>query len=155
LEKQMSLNSKGVEWTAQMIKRFRELVDDKNLSYRTIASTMTTEFNVVFTKNACIGKGRRLGVDVRVAGFNKSKKRKPVVKRKYIRVDAPIAPVIPVPARDPEAGITIYELREGDCKWPLGKTQDYPPYMFCGYPAIFGCPWCKKHRKIAYPKLAA
>jgi hypothetical protein len=29
-------------------------------------------------------------------------------------------------------GLTIYQLREGDCRWPLGAGDTRPPYIFCG-----------------------
>ena len=139
----------GVVWTSQMIYRFRQLVADKNLSYQEIAAKMSKEFDVVLSKNACIGKGRRLGVEARVPGIIRSKKAAVIPKRKYVRVDAPILPKAVIP-RDPDKGLTIYELREGDCKWVLDKMEAYPPFMFCGMPAIVNCSWCKKHRQIAY-----
>jgi hypothetical protein len=150
LENKMS-NALGVVWTPAMVDRFKELVADKDLAYRDIAAQMSHEFGVNLTKNACIGKGRRLGVEARQPGLGNRRPAKKT-KNKYVRiqVDAPIAPVMAPRVRDPALGITIYELREGDCKWPLGKTGDYPPFMYCGGPALFGQPWCKKHCELAY-----
>jgi len=45
----------------------------------------------------------------------------------------------------PPEGLTIYQLRDGSCRWPLGKTYDRPPFMYCGCPALLGRPYCAEH----------
>jgi hypothetical protein len=49
--------------------------------------------------------------------------------------------------------ITILELREGVCHWPLAKVEDYPPYIYCGKPTVdLGCSWCQAHADEAFGK---
>lgn len=118
----------------QMLLR---LVSNKeNIGYKEIAKLMTTAFGVTFTKNACIGMGRRLKLGPRPVKVRKKK-----MTKFPQRVDAPIAAEID--PRKEGFNLTIYQLREGDCKFPLAEVKDYPPYMFCGKPALLGSSWCK------------
>jgi hypothetical protein len=45
-------------------------------------------------------------------------------------------------------GIPFWELREGRCKFPLGRLSD-PPERFCGAPAAIGSPYCPQCRRKA------
>ena len=115
-----------VVWTTLMIERLREIIlGDENIKYAGAAEMMTAEFGITFTKNACIGKGRRIGLPPR----------------------GPVAPKI-------EGPVTIYELRDGLCKWPLSEElTDKPPYMYCGLPTDdLGCSWCATHKKRVFGK---
>lgn len=74
-------------------------------------------------------------------------------------------PVIPLPSELTEEalaearhmpagsgkGITIWELRDGLCKWPVGGLLE-PPELFCGAPTTPGSPWCPIHRTIAFTR---
>jgi hypothetical protein len=54
------------EWTVQAQRRLVELMaSDQDLTYKQAAAIMTAEFDFKFTKNSCIGKGRRLGIPPR------------------------------------------------------------------------------------------
>jgi hypothetical protein len=119
-----------------MINMLIKLVEDKNLSYEDIAKLMTAEFGMPFTKNSCIGKGRRIGLAVRAPkAFHMG----------------PIQPQLLV--RKKGEPVTIEQLRYGDCRWPLGNTADRPPYMYCGKPAASpGCSWCREHAKKVFSR---
>jgi hypothetical protein len=140
----------GNEWTAAMIDRLRELHEDPaNFQFRDIAAKMSAEFGIELTRNACIGKARRIGLPMREGTPRQPVKGKEKMMRK--RVDAPIIHAVERPL-DLNDTLTIYQLREGDCKWPLGGVEDKPPYAFCGHPAPIGTPYCLKHAKKAYSK---
>jgi GcrA cell cycle regulator len=47
------------------------------------------------------------------------------------------------------AGVTIMELREAMCRFPLGDPTT-PEFRFCGAQAITGLPYCAHHAQIAY-----
>ena len=62
----------------------------------------------------------------------------------------------PQPARAPEdvvvpmsLRVTIVELRESMCKWPLGDPSS-SEFRYCGSPAHAGTPYCGYHGKLAY-----
>ncbi len=68
---------------------------------------------------------------------------------------AAIDPVVLANARHmpagPGKGITIWELRDGLCKWPVGGLLE-PPELFCGASTTPGSPWCPIHRTIAFTR---
>jgi hypothetical protein len=45
-------------------------------------------------------------------------------------------------------GVTLFELREGQCKFPISGTFD-TSYRFCGAPAV-GHVYCQHHRHMVY-----
>jgi GcrA cell cycle regulator len=45
--------------------------------------------------------------------------------------------------------VTIVELRESMCKWPLGDPSS-PDFRYCGSPAQSATPYCQYHGKLAY-----
>ncbi len=45
--------------------------------------------------------------------------------------------------------VTIMELRDSMCRWPLGDPLT-PEFRFCGGDAVIGLPYCPHHCSIAY-----
>ena len=45
--------------------------------------------------------------------------------------------------------VTIMELRDSMCRWPLGDPVT-PEFRFCGGDAVLGLPYCPYHCSIAY-----
>lgn len=63
-------------------------------------------------------------------------------------------PSLPISSKEDtkhEKGITIWELKDNLCKWPMGGLLD-PPEFFCGAPISPGCPWCSAHRIVAFTR---
>ena len=52
-----------------------------------------------------------------------------------------------------EQRVTIMELREGMCRWPIGDPTS-PEFRFCGARADIGSPYCTQHARIAYQPAA-
>ena len=44
--------------------------------------------------------------------------------------------------------VTIIELKEAMCRWPLGDPSS-PDFRYCGSPAANG-PYCAYHARLAY-----
>jgi GcrA cell cycle regulator len=142
----MHANAATTVWTAAMIKRLQELhADAAKWTCKQIAEMISKEFDVQLTRNSIIGKSRRLSLPARDPQMHRTKSTKP---RKQARVDAPIP--APVPRRSVGTGLTLIQLRDGDCKWALGEVQDYPPFMFCGAESVDGRPYCQQHCSVAY-----
>ena len=128
-----------------------ELAD--NLSYTAIAERMSAKYEMEISKNACIGKARRMGIPQRNGKPHKptGRPRKDLMVR--IKVDAPIAPKI---RRNQGPGVTLQQLDQNrECHWPLAAVEDKPPYVYCGKPAIDGGSWCHDHAKKAFSKVRA
>jgi len=143
----------GVDWDDKLIARFKALHRGGKRSFKQIADMLSQEFGLKLTKNACIGKGRRLGLEQRPRSTPKPepepKKRasstpelvpRPVVATAW-RVDTPILTGC--------IRITIYQLRQGVCHFPFG---DRPPYAYCGNTTARGMPWCPHHQTVVYPR---
>jgi GcrA cell cycle regulator len=45
--------------------------------------------------------------------------------------------------------LTLPELTDATCKWPIGDPQN-PEFFFCGGRALQGLPYCAHHSRIAY-----
>ena len=72
------------------------------------------------TRNAVIGKAHRIGV---------SRRPSPIKRRK--------------------PGVTILELTDRMCKWPIGDPRDND-FRFCGKQSANGLPYCQDHCLQAY-----
>lgn len=81
--------------------------------------------------------------------------RKPLQK-----IEAPAERSFEIAAREPAASspepfpgegerVTIMDLREGMCRWPVGDPTS-PDFRFCGARSQIGMPYCQHHAQIAY-----
>lgn len=138
------------EWTAEMTKVFIELHGAKPpMSFVEIAKEMSAIFNIALTRNACIGKARRLGLATR-DNIPRAIIERRRIKRMKTKVDAPIPPVEAERAFEGPEGLNIYQLRDGVCHWPLGPMHARPPYDYCGCRARPGMSYCTEHSRRAY-----
>ncbi len=71
-------------------------------------------------------------------------------------VPQPISEIVPVsaPARENVVvplsdRVTIMDLREYMCRWPVGDPTS-PSFRFCGARSVTGMPYCAHHAGIAY-----
>lgn len=87
----------------------------------------------------------------------------PAVTKKAAAAAIPeIAPEMePVPenelanqSRNPDGGITLLEVTDRKCKWPVGDPRD-ADFHFCGAPSPAGIPYCVEHASIAYQSTPA
>jgi len=144
----------GNIWTDTMNRRFAALHRDKaDYSFEEMAKILSAEFGIELTRNATIGKARRLNLPMRANVKLPRKQTKQgvrMLKVKTTRVDAPIPPELEPTV---ETGVTIYQLRDGVCHWPGGAVTDYPPFIYCGEAAPPGAPYCATHRGRAYNKV--
>ena len=140
-------------WTADTIRRFTELhADPEGFSFNQLSAMMSAYCGREISRNACIGKARRLGLPERSGKARLPPKREVKVKMIKVRVDAPIAPEEAVTPSDGAVGVTINQLTGTTCRWPLGKMEDRPPYRYCGCHAEIGDPYCAEHTAKAGPR---
>ena len=50
--------------------------------------------------------------------------------------------------------ITLMELTERTCKWPIGDPTD-EDFAFCGLPSVPGKPYCEHHVAVAYQPMSS
>lgn len=163
--------SDAAGWTEERVELLKKLWND-GLS----ASQIAGELGGV-TRNAVIGKVHRLGLSGRaktVSSSPASRPRKAAPARPanggfvsqasprgahalavQPRIQPEFLPEPRVELLDPEVVIpfsqrvTIMELRENMCRWPMGDPT-HPDFRFCGMKNETGQPYCSYHCRIAY-----
>ena len=143
----------GVDWDDNLIARLKALHKGGTRSFKQIAETLSHEFGIQLTKNACIGKARRLELEQRPRSTPKPK---PRAEKRTLNTPQLVPRPAVVTAWRVETPtltgcnrITIYQLRGGLCHYPFG---DKPPYAYCGNTTARGTPWCPHHERIVYPR---
>lgn len=158
----------GLSWTDDRVALLRRLWEDGQS-----ASKIAAQLGGV-TRNAVIGKVHRLGLGGRARGAEEAPASTPTPKAVEIETAIAVvetqapepvailshrpAPVFPTPAPEPVAlavskRVTIMDLRESMCRWPLGDPTT-PEFRFCGARSITGLPYCTHHAEIAYQPAA-
>jgi GcrA cell cycle regulator len=139
-------------WTPEIDDRMRELHALK-LSFTEISARLNADFGLSTTRNACIGRGRRLKLPLRAwppprltPKAPKARKSRKGKKRWIPPVTPAIVPEAPalVPGR-----LTMLQLGRQTCRWPSGTR---PPYTYCGDPIYDDRPYCREHCRLSYQK---
>ncbi len=164
-----------MSWTEERVELLRKLWTE-GLS----ASQVAAELGAGITRNAVIGKIHRLGLAERAktAAAPRPRAAKPVRQQATAGIVATAAPrvggghavhgnvalafapqamvvarvapateevVIPMSER-----VTLMELRESMCRWPMGDPTT-PEFRFCGAKSPIGVgPYCAHHARVAY-----
>jgi GcrA cell cycle regulator len=116
-----------------------------SLSMAEIAEKLSSEFRFRITRNAVIGKARRLGLGEHPEKKPPKKpKPEPVVRRRYVRPRPAAVRVLRAKITS-DHPLTLLQLRNGDCTWPLGGIEARTPYLFCGKPCDVDRSWCPEH----------
>ncbi len=160
-------------WTDDRVALLRRLWEEGQS-----ASKIAAQLGGV-TRNAVIGKVHRLGLAGRPRGGEETPATASVAPSvKAVEIETAIAVVetqapepvailshrpapefpTPAPATAPvplatSQRVTIMDLRESMCRWPLGDPTT-PEFRFCGGRAITGLPYCTHHAEIAYQPAA-
>jgi GcrA cell cycle regulator len=154
-----------MSWTDERVELLRKLWSE-GLS----ASQVAAELGAGITRNAVIGKIHRLGLAERAKTVVSSRPRVAKAPRQpspprvgggvsgnvalaYAPPALAVARVRPVEEEvviPMSERVTLMELRESVCRWPLGDPTT-PEFRFCGGPSpIGGGPYCAYHARIAY-----
>lgn len=152
-----------MSWNDERVELLKKLWQD-GLS----ASQIAAELGGV-TRNAVIGKVHRLGLSGRIKSSTPSlAPRRPRAApqpsqprpRFATQGNVALAPSpMPEPAPAPRQAaevmpfscerVTIMELRECMCRWPLGDPSR-PDFRFCGAKSTPGAAYCDHHARMAY-----
>ena len=157
-----------LNWTEKRLKRLK-LLRKERLSANVIAGKL----GPAFTKSIVLRKLHQLEEErlarakviaarkaAKASGLKRASKAAIDAPRKVTRGPSPVvqpvnaAPirfVASTPLRPKPAtlqGITLFDLRQGHCRWPLG--DDRPARLFCGAPSVGTTSWCEHHQRIAF-----
>lgn len=151
-------------WSEDRVKRLKELFE-AGLSCSQIAAELGE-----VTRNAVIGKLHRLGLantrPKQVREIQAPKRRRaaaPSRRQSAIRQVFAQAPGSVIEeAVEPQGTATdfdpsvpqderkgILDLRDGDCRWPIGDPTT-PDFYFCNGRALAGLSYCSHHTRLAY-----
>ena len=135
-------------WTPAMMATLKAL-HRKGGSFEEMAIEMSAIFKTEISRNALIGKARRMELPMR---STEGPRKPPLTPPKPASRPVPVAAPIPPPPEPiaAEPGLSIYQLAGDTCRWPLGKVSDRPPYRYCGETTPFEEVYCTKHRAIGY-----
>jgi GcrA cell cycle regulator len=145
-------------WTPEAIETLRTMAL-AGKTYGEVARELNAKFGPI-SRSAVCGKAHRLGLPARTdraANHLASDKRKPAPKpatitifqgpsgqRTALEVAAPVEVQI-------DGGVTIMDLRETTCRWPLWGYNETPTEArFCGTEISPERTYCADHRKLAY-----
>jgi GcrA cell cycle regulator len=133
----------------------------KGLSYAEIARAINATFNTAYTRNAAIGRAKRMGISdlgrsaapcrpkrrrkPRPTRFHRTRKRraaKPRPSRPILKRTAALQLrcVAIVPRH-----LSLLELEPKDCRYPYGGDEDGETITFCGHPHRPGSSYCISH----------
>jgi GcrA cell cycle regulator len=153
----------ATNWAPEHCDVLRECLA-KGMSYSEAADAINASFGTAYTRNAAIGRGKRMGLAgrgkpkesnrlPRAAGTPRLKnvRRGPAAKTmkpKPVRPKPVYEPAEPVKLRC--VGITprllsLVDLETGDCRYPYGGDKDGEAITFCGHPRRAGSSYCTPH----------
>ena len=162
----------ALPWTDERVELLKKLWAD-GLSASQIAARMGG-----VTRNAVIGKVHRLGLSGRAKASSapaQPRPKKPARAPSHPLTHRPAAhgsaALASHPREEPESEpsptpeidedvaipmserVTIMELRDSMCRWPMGDPTT-PEFRFCGGKALGGLPYCQHHCRVAYQPAA-
>jgi GcrA cell cycle regulator len=149
----------STDWPPEHTLALREL-HAKGMSYGEIAKEMNTRFGTSYTRNAVLGRGKRIGLVTPETMKARQPARRPNSKAERAQVrptqdrQAPfLAPPVPERAEPVQLRcvgvcprlIGLVDLEPGDCHYPYGGDTDGDPIVFCGHPRQPGSCYCTPH----------
>src|ERR1700722_8845644 len=155
-----------MSWTDERVELLKKLWSD-GLSSSQIAAELAG-----ITRNAVIGKVRRLGLSGRAKSASTGaprprKARSPShmlrIGRPAIRGNTALAHAYEIEEAEPELidniipigqRRTILELNEQTCRWPVGDPGS-TEFFFCGGNTLENLPYCAYHSRVAYQPASA
>ena len=158
-------------WAPEQSDALRDSLS-RGMSYGQAANAINARFGTKFTRNAAIGRAKRLGLEPvsvrkvvrrprRPARWGESapkapRKRAPqrTVHPNVAAASAP-APELVKPVKLRCVGITprllaFCDLEPGDCRYPYGGEREGEAYAFCGHPRIARSSYCRAHHALTH-----
>lgn len=145
----MNSHTTNFDWTTAAVAMLRAMHADG-----AAFSAMGDKLGI--TRNACIGKARRIGLPTHGnAPINRPRKpRKPrhitMTSRHYVTTSSRenVTDLPPEPVANPA---TLLQLTDETCRWPIGDPHS-ADFAFCGAMPAIGHPYCGRHCDMAYTR---
>jgi GcrA cell cycle regulator len=151
-------------WAEEHSRALREYLE-KGLSFSRIANAINARFNTAYSRNATIGRARRMGLSApgrvparrkpRLARLHKMRARlaaksrsKPAVRKRAAKLKLRCVGIVP-------RHLSLLELERGDCRYPYGGEAEGEAITFCGHPRREGSSYCVAHLHLTSCPAAA
>lgn len=154
-------NTLAGKWTPEHDALLTRHAADGLLTYSNISGEINAKFGTRYSRNAVLGRAKRLGLLIanpRVNGYPPSEPKAKVRKPATPKPAKPASEPKPrrTPALSPEfsplrcvevvpRNIGLLELEPGDCRWPDGNG----PFTFCGHPKMAAASYCRTHLALS------
>ena len=130
------------------------------LSFSEAARRINSKFNTAYTRNAAIGRAKRMGLIGPGRPNNPPRVIPPLLERPYDpRPVRPRSTALLWPSPEPMRAeplnlrcvaieprhLTLIELEHRDCRYPYGGDEEGEAITFCGHPRRPGSSYCKPH----------
>jgi GcrA cell cycle regulator len=153
----MALTNMG--WPAEHVAAFLAMLAP-GVSAATIAAELNKLLGTSYSRNAIIGKAKRLHVrtegrpvrnNPNQAGYRATAPaqvatakpyRVPRVIRPREVIEAACAAIVP-------RMIRCDQLTDATCRWPYDSGKDTPSYLFCGHGKPAERPYCEPHEQLS------
>jgi GcrA cell cycle regulator len=148
-----------LNWEEAHSAALREHVE-KGMSFAEAARALNERFGTAYSRNAAIGRARRMGLPSpeRAKRVARPRPPKPAVARPNKRRKRAVsgspggvevreraaALQLRCVAIDPRH-LSLIELEAGDCRYPYGGDAEGEPITFCGHPRRDGSSYCVSH----------
>jgi GcrA cell cycle regulator len=149
-------------WPPEHSQALREYLA-RSMSYSEIAQAINTKFGTAYSRNAALGRAKRMGLGGPGPGPDRPDERpkpppkanRPWLEKLCKRVAPELTRPMPILERaepvklrcieiDPRH-LSLLELERGDCRYPYGRDADGDAITFCGHPRRRGSSYCAPH----------
>ena len=146
-----------IDWAPQHSDALREFLA-KGMSFGEAADAINAKFDTSFTRNAALGRARRMGL---ASSHRPAEQRRPpqpsLPRFREVRERSLSDSTAPVTPSRPREGVnlrcieivprhlSLLQLEAGDCRYPYGGDADGEAITFCGHPQRDGSSYCAGH----------
>ena len=147
-------------WEEAHSRALREYVE-KGMSFAQAARALNERFGTAYSRNAAIGRARRMGLSVperrHPSGMKKAPKKPDAQRIRELRARKQGSPTPKLSTNERAAALqlrcvaisprhlALVDLEDGDCRYPYGGDSDGEPITFCGHPCLEGSSYCTSH----------
>jgi GcrA cell cycle regulator len=147
-------------WAEQHSQALREYLQ-KGMTYSEAARAINGRFNTSYSRNAAIGRAKRMGISGAGQPDRAGRAKKPrppslgrLFKKRAGLLKAPRR-LVKVLARAAALNLrcvaivprhlSLLDLEDGDCRYPYGGDAEGEAITFCGHPRRDGSSYCVSH----------
>src|SRR6266702_6256006 len=151
-----------ISWAPEHSAALREYVS-RGMAFSQIVDTINSKFRTAYSRNAAIGRARRMGLGgpARLQTPPLSQLRpvelpepRPAESRRvefhrprplFGKIESIRLRCVEVEPRH----LALTELEHGDCRYPFGGDSEGEAITFCGHPRRLGSSYCTPHFRLS------